>query len=265
MRKNQIFWGAVITLIGTGLLLNSLGIIHNFGKFIWPLLIIFAGVWLLVGQLLSKKVQNEATHLAIERRNAEKALIEINHGAGQLTIQPSCDDSLILSGDCQGGVRETVKYLGSQTDIKLSVPEDLVTSFPFMGGQGINWSLLLNTTMLLELTLKTGANDSRVDLSQMQVRRLKLETGASNTLVTLPAAAGETEVHVTGGTAAVKLYIPEGVEARIHTSTGLSGVKVNPGRFLKTADGKYESAAFASAGNRVDIKVDMGLGSIEII
>lgn len=265
MRKNQIFWGVVITLIGTALLLNSLGIIHNFGKFVWPLLLIFAGIWILLGPYLWKRFDGETTAIKVERRDALSASVEIHHGAGELSIQPSTDDALILSGECRGGVRETVKYLGSQTQVTLSVPDQFATVVPFMGNQGINWKLYMNTHIPLDLTLKTGADDAKVDLREMQIKRLKLETGASNTIVTLPAAAGETEVQVTGGTAAVKLYIPEGVEARIHTSTGLMGVNINPSRFLKTADGQYESAAYASAANRVDIKVDMGLGSIEII
>ncbi len=264
MRKNQVFWGMVIILIGTALLLNSLGIIHNFGKFIWPLLLIFAGVWILLGPYLWKRVEGEITTIKVELRDALSASVEINHGAGQLSILPSTDDAMILTGECRGGVRETVKYLGSQTQVTLSVPDQFVTMVPFMGGSGINWKLFMNKHIPLDLTLKTGADDAQVDLREMQVKRLKLETGASNTVITLPAAAGITEAVVGAGAASIKLIIPEGVEARIRTSAGLAGINVNTGRFQKTPDG-YESSMFADAPNRIDLKVDMGLGSVEII
>lgn len=264
MRKNQVFWGVVITLIGTALLLNSLGIINNFGKFIWPLLLIFAGIWLLLGPYLWKRVEGETTPIKVERRDALSASVEIQHGAGELSIQPANDDSLLLSGECRGGVRESVKYLGSQTQVKLSVPDQFATIFPFMGNSGVNWKLFLNPHIPLDLTLKTGADDAQIDLRDLQVKRLKLDTGASNTIMIFPETAGFTQAEVTAGVASLKVIIPDGVEAHIRTSSGLSGIKVNSDRFQKVQDG-YESAMYAGASNRLDLKIDMGLGSVEIL
>ena len=59
-----------------------------------------------------------------------------------------------------------------------------------------------------------------LDLRDLKVTDLKLETGASATEVTLPASAGFTRVKVQAGAARVDMRVPGGVAARIKTSAG---------------------------------------------
>jgi predicted membrane protein len=122
---------------------------------------------------------------------------------------------------------------------------------------------VLNTAVPLTLALETGASESRLLLTDLQVRELSVSTGASSTIVDLPARAGMTRVRVESGAASVKLRVPAGVAASISIRSALAGIRVDTSRFPKAGD-SYRSADYDSAANRVEISVETGVGSIEI-
>jgi hypothetical protein len=68
---------------------------------------------------------------------------------------------------------------------------------------------------------------------------------------------------VKGGVASVKIYVPEGVAARIRVTGGLMDARVNRERFPKSG-GFYQTLEYDSAPFKVDLRVDMGLGSVQI-
>jgi hypothetical protein len=111
--------------------------------------------------------------------------------------------------------------------------------------------------------LETGASETRLDLDDLQISELRLKTGASSTNVNLPAQAGFTRVMVESGAASVDIRIPQGVAARIRSRGGLSSLSLDRSRFPRTGD-TYQSADYDTALNKVDIDVQMGVGSVTI-
>jgi hypothetical protein len=129
--------------------------------------------------------------------------------------------------------------------------------------RGFEWTFGFTRDVPLNLIFETGAAEAVLDLSDLLVRDLKLKTGASSTTLKLPAEAGYTHVKVEAGMASVKIYIPDGVEARVEAEAGLASVSVDQNRFPKT-NGYYQSAGYENAENKVEIRIETGLGSIEI-
>ena len=95
------------------------------------------------------------------------------------------------------------------------------------------------------------------------MKDLALKTGASSTVVKLPANAGMTHVKVESGAASVVMEVPAGVAARVETSAGLASIDVDQSRFPKV-NGYYQSADYDTADHKVDIRIETGLASIEI-
>ena len=104
-----------------------------------------------------------------------------------------------------------------------------------------------------------------MDLSELLVKELILGTGASSTHITLPTHAGYTQVKIKAGVASVRIRVPDGVEARIQLSTGLSSKTISTSRFIPRGENIYQTTQYESGLNRVDIDVEGGLGSFEII
>jgi hypothetical protein len=103
-----------------------------------------------------------------------------------------------------------------------------------------------------------------LDLRELRVRRLDLQTGASDTRVLLPRAAGQTSVKAGHGAASLTLEVPPGVGARIRSKMAIGRTTVDETRFPRTLDG-YESPDYTTAANRVDIEAQGGVGSLRVI
>ncbi len=264
MRTNRVFWGAVLVVLGSLLLLKSLGIITwNVWLIFWPAILILAGVWLLLG-VTRKNKDYKSDQLTIPLQSAQEAVIDINHGAGVLKIGSGANPSNLMEGSFVGGVEHRIDYSSQWASLNLSLPSNQVFGLSDLAGtEGFRWDMRLNDRIPLDLRLHTGAGENKVDLRSLLVRKLILETGASSSNIVLPAKAGSTTVEVRAGVASVMLRVPQGVAGRIHIKSGLVGFKIDNTRF-PIKGSVYESEDFDTAENQVDVMVEAGVGSIEI-
>ena len=109
-----------------------------------------------------------------------------------------------------------------------------------------------------------GRVELRQDLGDLRLRTLELHTGASDTLVRLPRAAGSTTVRAESGAAALTIEVPFGVAARIRLRMALGSSRVDETRFPRIGD-LYQSADYGTSSNRVDIDVQGGIGSVKVV
>lgn len=262
--RSRLFWGAVLVVLGGLLLLRSLGIITwNVWLVFWPAMLILAGAWMLLGPALYKRDQ-EVTNLDYPLEAVREAVVDVNHGAGTLNISGGAAAGHMLQGTFKGGVESRFEKIGSGGSLSLSPSSNIYWVMPpgFMY-EGFRWDFRLTDEIPLDMRLHTGAGESHVDLSTMRVRKLKLETGASSTVITLPANAGFTDMDVHAGAASVVLRVPQGVAGRITMKSGLVGTNIDATRFPYNGS-TYETPRYESAANRVQILVEAGVGSIEI-
>jgi predicted membrane protein len=61
----------------------------------------------------------------------------------------------------------------------------------------------------------------------------------------------------------IEVRVPRELALRLRADAGLGGVKV-PDDLIKQGDNRYESPDYANATNRVDLKVDGGVGAIRV-
>jgi hypothetical protein len=116
----------------------------------------------------------------------------------------------------------------------------------------------------LALNVDAGAAHALLDLSQLQVSRLDLHAGVADTRVRLPEAAGQTSVFVIGGVADLTVEVPQGVAADIQVSGGLASRRIDERRFSPQGSGRYRSAEYDTAVNRVDLHLELGIASLTI-
>lgn len=136
-------------------------------------------------------------------------------------------------------------------------------NFPFFGPNSqINWDVALNANIPIALKLNLGANKSDIDLSDMNITDLDLDTGASETKIILPAR-GRFRADLDLGAAALEVTIPDGLSARIRTSMGAANFTINESRFPRNGS-YYQSPDFDSAANSVDMTIDAGAASIRV-
>ena len=264
MRRDYIFWGAVLILLGGLMFLNTADIrlpggINPMNLF-WPSVLILLGGWIMVGYFLRGNVEDE--QVSIDLQGASQASLKLSHGAGHLVLGAGASPGQLLTGTFAGGVKQSAHLSGDRLDAHLEARPFIFP--PFLSGwQGLEWNFNLNRDIPLALRLETGASQSELDLRELQVTDLKVSTGASKTDITLPANAGETTVKVEMGAASLDMVVPDGVAARIRAEHGAVALEVDTARF-PYSNGIYESADYSSAQNKVDIMIQAGAGRVAV-
>jgi len=264
MRRGGLFWGVILLLIGLLLLLSNLDIVSvNLWSAIWAVVLIVVGVGILWGIVFGPSTA-EDEEVAIPLEGAGSARIRVKHAVGRLRASGGATQGMLLEGTFSGGLDYRTQRKGDEVDVEMSLPR-----FPYMlapwnwGREGLGWTFELNRGIPLSLALETGASDARLDLSELQVSDLRLETGASSTQVTLPAHAGHTRVRVEAGAASVSLRVPPDVAARMRFQGALASIDVDRDRFPRTG-GVYQSPDYDTAENRVDMEIEAGVGSLRV-
>ena len=259
MYRGPILFPLILIVLGLLLLFSNLGYISfDFWQFVrtwWPLLLIVFGLDILIGSLRARNVK--AQTLAFDLGAAAQADVSINFGAGELTIGKAAPGK-IVDGTFEGEVRYDTRPDG-RVSLKLE-PLNWWGWSP----RGYRWNVGLTDAVPLKLALDGGAANANADLTDLKVADLRLKTGASSTVIKLPRAAGMTTVRINAGAASVKLIVPEGVAARVHSSMAIGSNEINRQRFPPSG-GDYVSADYATAPNKIDIQFDGGVGSLAVV
>lgn len=138
------------------------------------------------------------------------------------------------------------------------------TSFGGMFGDrgGGTWDLVLGGRVPLALQVRTGVGHATMDLSELRLERLSLDTGVGAVNLTLPRS-GRFEADLDTGVGSVTVRLPRSLAARVTVDRGVGSVSV-PAGFSRDGD-VYHSPGYASATDRVDLKLNSGVGSVNIV
>jgi hypothetical protein len=263
MRNSNVFWAVLLILAGILFLLGNFGVLDvNVWSLLWPLFLIALGAWLVIA-VLRPRPPAEMRPASIDLEGATSARVKLNHGAGELTLGAGASPTMLAEGSFGGGLDYRTNRRGDVLEARLGVPGGVIVS-PFSWAPGaLDWNMRLNSTIPIELECETGASKTLLDLRDLKVTAVELETGASKTDVVLPANAGYTKVKIEAGAAAVDITVPGGVAARISNQSGLSSIRIDQTRFPGSGN-RFESPDYATAANKVDIQIETGVGSVTV-
>ncbi len=221
----------------------------------WPVLLVALGVWFLVGALIPRSGPNE--HLVVPLGNASEASVRIQFGAGTLTSGRAAPGNLV-DGTFEGGVIPKDRGPG-----KVELHQDTSYGMPWLDRRS-DWTIGLTGEVPLDLDFQTGAARAMLDLADLPVRSVKIQSGASETRIRLPRAAGMTTVRASAGAASLTIEVPTGVAARIKSRMTIGSSQIDETRFPRSAAG-FESPDYGTASNRADIDLSGGVGSVTVV
>ena len=125
------------------------------------------------------------------------------------------------------------------------------------------WDLQFNSQKPLDLNVKCGAGESRLDLGEMALRRVSVEMGVGELKMDLRGTPmNDYSVNVRGGVGEATVYLPEGVGIEADVKGGIGDIHA-PG--LEKREGRYDNDSYGHAKNTVHLDIRGGIGAINLI
>jgi hypothetical protein len=198
---------------------------------------------------------------SIELDKSEEVKIDLKMGAGELRVN--------------GGAEKLMEGRFSYNRLRLR-PEITYTSGGFRGHLMVEepshvgtatsryvWDLRFNNQKALDLDVKCGAGESRLNLGDLTLRRVNVEMGVGQLRMDLRGTPkNDYEVSVHGGIGEATIYLPENVGIDAHVEGGIGGIHA-PG--LQKREGRYVNDSYGRAKTTVRLDVEGGIGSINLI
>jgi hypothetical protein len=259
MKRDNIFWGAVLILFGVLFLLQNAGYITNVFALFWPLILILVGGWIVLG-VFWKPTLDAADTFSVPLGAAKHVRYRFSHGAAQIQITGGAPAGLAILGSSAVGMNFHSHSDGDRLQIKVDTGPSFI---PVLGPAGGMWRYQITEAVPVSLTIEAGASTFEVDLKDVPASEIELKAGASTFNVTLPAR-GVSRLDLEGGAASFNLRIPEGTAARINAVADFTALNVDTNRFPQQGSGIYQSPDFDTAPNRTDIRLRAGVGSITV-
>ncbi|MBN1485386.1 MAG: hypothetical protein JXA37_11760 [Chloroflexia bacterium] len=301
-RGSSLFWPLLLIIVGVILLLNSTNLLSwtvwRQLHLLWPFVLILLGVNLLLSREAGglRRLINVAAILALvgagiflaltaqpeestrgtldeswPLSGVEQGRVDLQLGIGELELGSLSESSdfarLNTEGSSDVSFERNFEIRGGTAYLELSGPHKEtffpLNLFPGKGGRNIRWQLDLSPRVALEIDVETGVGESRLDLSELQVEDLVLNSGIGEVEVVLPARVQEGNMEIHAGIGQVTVIVPEGVAIELSAQAGLGDVSVDTERFPRT-NGLYRSPDYDDARYSLQIEIYGGVGEIEV-
>src|SRR5688500_14476952 len=183
MKRDNLFWGMALILVGILLFLQTQGYIGNIFPYLWPLALILLGGWIILGVYWPRARTEEETFI-IPLGAAKSARFKFSHGAGQIEITGGAPIGQALVGSSAVGLNQENRLEGDRLEVKVEAGPSFL---PFLGpSQGV-WRFQSTQESPRTLIVEAGASSLNIDLQDVLASRVELNTGASSSNVTVPA------------------------------------------------------------------------------
>ncbi|HLF73757.1 MAG TPA: DUF5668 domain-containing protein [Anaerolineales bacterium] len=259
MKRDNIFWGTALLLLGILFLLQARGIISNVFTYFWPLALILVGGWLILSVYWHPARADEDT-FSVPLGVARSARFKFSHGAGQIEIRGGAPAGQALVGSSATGMNRHSELNGDRLEVRVEAGPSFV---PFLGPSEGVWRFQLTQEVPFTLVVEAGASSLDIDLREVPATHIQLKTGASSSNLVMPAR-GASLLDVEAGAASVNIRVPEATAARIRVKEGVTAVNVDTNRFPRLDSGMYQSFDYDTAVDRAEISVESGLGSVTV-
>jgi hypothetical protein len=198
---------------------------------------------------------------SIDLDNSEEVEVELRMGAGELRVGSGAEK--LMEGRFTYNrlrLRPEIRYQSSATRSHLTVDE------PSNVGTATHryaWDIRFNDKKPLDINVKCGAGDSRLDLGDLTLKRVDVEIGVGELKLDLRGnPKSDYRVSVRGGVGEATLYLPQNVGIEADVEGGIGGIHASG---LQKRDGRYFNDAYGHSTTTVHLDIRGGIGAINLI
>ncbi|MDH4196636.1 MAG: toast rack family protein [Candidatus Aminicenantes bacterium] len=124
------------------------------------------------------------------------------------------------------------------------------------------WEVRLQDGLPISLRVDLGAGESDLDLRRVNLERLDVDMGVGEMTLDLRGPrTRDCEVTIDGGVGSGRIYFPTEVGVRVHVDGGLGSI--HAAGLVKKGE-YYVNDAYGRAPVTLEVRVDVGIGSLEL-
>lgn len=290
--RRGLFWPLILIVIGLVFLLANFGLIGPISVLalvsLWPLILILIGLDHAIGRrwpvatlaadvliiagglvlvatqpilpgffIISDRPSDGTSSVSVPRSDAKALTLRIDAGASRYTLRggdvgasavraQSDRADLVLRDQTRSADRLTVR-LDEGADLRIG----------FMRAAQVD--AMIAADLPTSLRIDAGAGDFTIDLSNVRITDAHVSVGAASLLLIAPIPTGEVPITISAGASSVVIEVPAGVEARVTNSGAITSTRFDNPRFSGG-----ETSGYASAKDRVTIRITSGVGSVVV-
>lgn len=199
---------------------------------------------------------------SIDPQGAEAAQVAVTMGAGTLNMSGGAD--ALMDAEFTYNIdqwKPEVNYTvnGSQGELSVAQPDNLTVPNNDVEYQ---WDLQFNNDIPMTLDITLGAGQSDLDLSELNLDGVTVETGAGESIVILTGNYDHGfDASIRGGVGTATVMFNNSVGVRVEVNGGLGSVSA-PGF---TQDGNiYTNDAYGSSDVELNVNIEGGVGEIQL-
>jgi len=254
-RQRNLYALAALSLIviGSFLLAGYLQLLPAGWIAYWPILLILLGLFIVLTGRMTFGLPLPA--FAIPRGVYPAAHLSLDGGGADVRL----DD---FAGSTQLAVGQFPDYAGPQLRVRHGQAQlilDHRAAMPFLVG---GWTLSLVKGLPWSLTLRSQSGDFHLNLRNLNVAHLRLDSLAGDVDLTLPTnGQGDMQLSLTFGD--LILRVPEEMGVKIKLNAGpLVNTRLDNQRFIQTAPGEWVTPNFSQSPHQDILSISLSQGNL---
>jgi len=246
--------------------------------------------------VIGSDIELETAELDVPLDGATSASVNVNFSVGRANV-------VALAHDSDNAFEAEITYVGEYVfDVKGTDKKEISLrqkgSFPrgfgriFGNAEDLVWNIALSQNIPYSLKLNGGVGETDIDLTNLTVTKLRMETGVGKVTLTMPIQDEPIEASINGGVGKTDVIVPAGVAGkldieggvgavdvvvaphaaiRVKANAGLGGINL-PKEFKQTKgtgnfigmSGVWETPNFEDSDQQIVIHYDGGVGSFRL-
>lgn len=233
-------------------------------KISWKAVILALVTLLLLGTLLAACGQAGELQTVTEEEpldGAQQAAVALEMGAGRLNVTGGAE--ALMEGEFTFNVAEwepTLDTVEAGDSVELVVAQPELEALGTPNDAENTWDVRLHDGVPMALTVRLGAGQADLDLAELNLQELDLNTGASGVNLNLAGDwSADLDAEVRGGVGELTVRLPADVAVRVNVEQGLGDV--NAGE-LTEQQGFLVNEAYGETDATLNLDIESGVGTI---
>lgn len=304
MKPKHVFWGLLLVTLGTLILVNNFSLINlNLSRLwkLWPAVLILWGISFIINKDFFKTLSagviaivlalsiygagqsflnifdkdidfvfaddddyqylDTTRYVEFYQKNITNADFKIDAGAGSFKIIEPVEDLVAVSV-----ISTKNNYVFDRTDSGNSTSIELKmkkTKIKLQKGRYKNKvEIGLNSLPVWNMNFDIGAAAIDFDLSPYKINTMKLDIGAASLDLKIGDKYPKTILDIDAGASSIKIMIPDSSGCEINADISISSKHFRG--FEKIHKDLYRTENFDAAKNKIYIRIDAGVSSIDV-